>query len=167
MNSARPVSSAFLPRRPRRGGALAEFLVALVIVVLAGMLLFSGLYRMRQQSKARQWEKQLQDFALVFAEYRAKTGNWPDSASDLGPKLNELGWSRGSPFGGEYVWKPSATAGQPGAIALVAFHPTLPLTVTAEQLREIDRRLDDGDPATGRFRTGFNGWPLFQPAQTP
>lgn len=47
-------------------------------------------------------------------------------------------------------------------IAVTAFAPDSPLRLTAQQLLEIDRRIDDGNLATGRFRTGFNGWPVYR-----
>jgi len=34
------------------------------------------------------------------------------------------------------------------------------LQLTPDDLIAIDRELDDGNLATGNFRTGFNGWPV-------
>jgi hypothetical protein len=50
-----------------------------------------------------------------------------------------------------------------GTIALTAFPPERPLSLRRADLVRIDRQLDDGNPATGRFRTGFNGWPVYAP----
>ncbi|MBM3852405.1 MAG: hypothetical protein FJ399_04530 [Verrucomicrobia bacterium] len=47
-------------------------------------------------------------------------------------------------------------------IVVTAYAPELPLRITAEHLRYIDQKLDDGNLATGRFRVGFNGWPVFR-----
>jgi type II secretory pathway pseudopilin PulG len=54
--------------------------------------------------------------------------------------------------------KPAA----PGVISITAFSPSPALSLTAEDLRYLDARLDDGNLATGRFRVGFNGWPVYQ-----
>jgi len=48
-----------------------------------------------------------------------------------------------------------------GAVTLTAFSPSFPLTLVESDLIYIDRKIDDGNLATGRFRTGFNGWPVY------
>jgi len=58
--------------------------------------------------------------------------------------------------------KESAPNPMPGFIGLTAFSPEPPLALSIEDLRSIDAQLDDGNLATGRFRTGFNGWPVYQ-----
>ena len=75
--------------------------------------------------------------------------------------LGETNWAGGSPFGGNYGWDSR------GLVVLTAFSPSFPLTLTRADLLEIDRRIDDGDLATGRFRTGFNGWPVYQIEDKP
>lgn len=99
-------------------------------------------------------------------------------------------WLTGHPFGGAYDWIPPqapppraappppdpnapaqlATAAvkpppakppRDGMIVVTAFSPGSPLTLTEEDMRAIDRALDDGNLATGRFRAGFNGWPTY------
>ncbi len=152
-------------RAGRRGSILLELLLFLLVVVLGGTLLFSVVHRVRHEAKCRAWEKQLQEFTTVFIEYRARHGDWPATASEVGSRLIDLGWNSGSPFGGEYGWKPSGVPGQAGSISLTAFHPQYPLTLTAADLLEVDRRLDDGEPTTGRLHAGFNGWPVFQVAK--
>ena len=48
-----------------------------------------------------------------------------------------------------------------GVVTLTAFVPQFPLTLTRADLQRIDRLIDDANLATGRFRTGFNGWPVY------
>lgn len=48
-----------------------------------------------------------------------------------------------------------------GIIAVTAFAPSFPLTATRADLLHVDTAIDDGNLATGRFRTGFNGWPVY------
>ena len=55
---------------------------------------------------------------------------------------------------------PNTTAPIGGVIAITAFPPSPALTLSLADLREIDRALDDGNLATGKFRLGFNGWPV-------
>ena len=73
----------------------------------------------------------------------------------------ESNWAEGSPFGGSYGWDGR------GGILVTAFSPGFPLALTRAELREIDRRLDDGNLGTGRFRSGFNGWPVYQVEEKP
>jgi type II secretory pathway pseudopilin PulG len=54
-----------------------------------------------------------------------------------------------------------------GIIAITAFSPKEPLALTSKDLLYIDSKLDDGNLATGRFRTGFNGWPVYQIGPSP
>ncbi len=100
-------------------------------------------------------------------------------------------WVTRQPFGGAYDWIPPqlpppvlpppppdpnaparlAEAEAPktpakatvrhGLIAVTAFSPGHALTLTEDDLRYIDAKLDDGDLATGRFRAGFNRWPTY------
>lgn len=106
-------------------------------------------------------------------------------------------WLAGPPFGGTYEWqlpprpvappapklsaeeladKPAVTVVAPppppaadptGIIAITAFSPQPPLALTSKDLLYIDSKLDDGNLATGRFRTGFNGWPIYRVAPKP
>lgn len=48
-----------------------------------------------------------------------------------------------------------------GAIALTAFSPNPPLRLTRADMAYVDRQIDDGNLASGRFRAGFNGWPVY------
>lgn len=54
-----------------------------------------------------------------------------------------------------------------GMIAVTAFAPNPPLSLTEEDLRYIDAKLDDGNLATGRFRAGFNRWPVYSIGPSP
>ncbi len=54
-----------------------------------------------------------------------------------------------------------------GMIAVTAFSPNPPLSLTEEDLRYLDAKLDDGNLATGRFRAGFNRWPVYSITPSP
>lgn len=159
---------SLLTRQPGRGGGggrrglvLLELLLILLVLMLAVVLLFMGLGRIRHQARLEQLGTDMQAFAKVFEQARAESGRWPATAAEAGPRLLEGRWEAGSAFGGEYGWVPPGAADRPGMITLTAFSPNFPLELTRADLLALDRRIDDGDLATGRFRTGFNGWPVY------
>jgi type II secretory pathway pseudopilin PulG len=165
-------------RRPGAGGfALVEVGLALLIVVLAAGLGFDLLGRVQQRRRCDQFVADLREFAAAFQSYarqhEAGTSAGTDDAAlpaSMEDLLQDTNWRKGSPFGGSYGWVPPDSANPPadgsgrgraGAIALTAFAPSFPLTLTKRDLRYIDASIDDGNLATGRFRTGFNGWPIY------
>lgn len=148
-------------RSGRCGLVLVEVLLVLLVGLLAGTLFFIGAGRIRHQGRLGQFGADLQSYAKIFEQARAESGRWPATAAEAGSRLLDGEWADGSPFGGEYGWVPPGAEGRPGMITLTAFSPSLPLGLTRADLLTIDRRIDDGDLATGRFRTGFNGWPAY------
>lgn len=141
-------------RRAGRGLVLVELLLFLLVLLLAGMLAWMGLNRVRQHQRLAKFGAELQGFATHLEQSRTERGRWPATLPAGGHP------APGPAFGGEYGWVPPA-AGRPGMITLTAFAPGFPLELSRADLVEVDRRIDDGDLATGRFRTGFNGWPVY------
>ena len=148
--------------RRSSGFTSGEMLLGLLVLGLAGVLLFTGLARIRQQRKGDRFIADLQAFASAFDSYHQQHRAWPASTNgetklpgELAAALAATNWDRGSPFGGSYGWDGR------GAVVLTAFAPAFPLDLTRADLLELDRRLDDGALATGRLRTGFNGWPVY------
>ncbi len=155
--------------RPRsRGFTLVEVMLVLLILGLAGALLFTGLGRVRRGQRAGRFIADLQVFSAAFQAYHEQHHAWPPSTNGevtvprgMENILGETNWAGGSPFGGNYGWDGR------GLVVLTAFSPSFPLELTRADLLEFDRRIDDGDLSTGRFRTGFNGWPVYQVGDKP
>ena len=143
------------------GLTLVELMLGLLVALLALGLLFTGLAHLSRQARCAQLGADLQAFAGVLEKSHAAGGRWPATGEEAGAALRDPRWAAGSPVGGSYGWLPPAAAGRPGRITLTAFHPAFPLALTRTELLELDRRIDDGDLTTGRFRTGFNGWPVY------
>lgn len=148
-------------RHHPQGLVQVELLLFLLVLVLAVTLALTVLGRVRRQTRLERWGADLRSFAAVFEAGRAENGRWPETAAAAGPRLREAGWDAPPVFGGEHGWQPPPAAGSPGRITLTAFSPHFPLDLTRSDLLALDRRIDDGDLATGRFRTGFNGWPVY------
>ena len=150
------------------GFSLAEMMLVLLVIVLAGVLLLTLLGREQRHRSDERFIADLQEFATAFQTYQRQHGSWPPShyggvAVPRGMEeiLGETNWAGGSPFGGSYGWNGR------GAVVLTAFAPAFPLELTRADLLALDRRFDDGDLATGRFRAGFNGWPVYLVGDKP
>lgn len=149
------------PSRRRAGGLVfVELLLILTVLILTVVLVSLVLGRVRHRAQLKQWGAELQAFSTALEAARAERGRWPATPQEAGSRLQDAGWAGGSPFGGEYGWIPPA-AGRPGRITLTAFAPHYPLRLTPADLLAVDRAIDDGDLQAGRFRTGFNGWPVY------
>ncbi len=164
--------------RPR-GFVLWEVALALLVVVLGAGLVVILAGRINQRRNCTRYIGDLRVLSAAFEGYYQQYGNWPPSSNadvalpaDLEEALKATNWLKGSPFGGSYGWvapAPAAAAGNGpghewegrGAVTLTAFSPSFPLTLDKADLLFIDRQIDDGQLATGRFRTGFNGWPVY------
>lgn len=161
--------------RSRGGFTLPEMVLTLFVGLLAlwlGLLLVA---RGGQRDRSDRFIADLQEFSTAFADHRRQKGAWPASTNgevilprEMEAILGETNWTAGSPFGGSYGWvEPGRGREGRGTVVLTAFAPGFPLELTRTDLLEIDRRFDDGDLATGRFRTGFNGWPVYLVGENP
>lgn len=154
-------------RGPGTSVTLAEASFGLVALVLAGVLVFLAGREWNSRARAARCAEELRGLAAAFEQFRQEEGKWPAAATARGAipagmerLLSADMWARPTPLGGHYAWVKAARQNPP-ALAITAFVPDAPLALSADQLRRIDALLDDGDLATGRFRTGFNGWPVF------
>lgn len=147
--------------RGRRGLVLVELALFLAVIVLGVGLASLLIGRSRHHARLERLGADLQAFAIAFVTARTEGGKWPQTAEDAGARLMDAGWDDGPPVGGEYGWVPPA-GGRPGLITVTAFAPNFPLDLTPSDLLVIDRAIDDGDLATGRFHAGFNGWPVYE-----
>lgn len=151
----------------------------LLVVILGAAFVFALAGRARQRQKRDRYIEDVRAISSAFAGYYRQHKAWPPGSStdlalppELVTALKDTHWLKGSPFGGEYGWlapAPASAAGSGperkregrGAVTLQAFAPDFPLSLDRADLLAIDRQVDDGNLATGQFRTGFNGWPVF------
>jgi type II secretory pathway pseudopilin PulG len=152
--------------RGGRGLVLVEVMLFLLVLALAGLLAILVIGRIRHNARLGQFGAQLQACAAAFEAARAQGGRWPATTEEAGPALVEAGWDDGPAVGGEFGWIPP-TAGRPGMVTVRAFVPAPAIELTPAGLLAVDQAIDDGNPATGRFRAGFNGWPVYHVADQP
>lgn len=159
-----------------RGFTAPGVTLTLLAVALAGYIAISEFKRYQHRVMIDRFVSDLRTLAETFENYRQKKGTWPPATNPdiripLGMEtvLATTAWKAGPPFGGTYEWQPpfrpapeeKESAVRPAFIAVTAFSPNPPLPLTPDDLRSIDAKLDDGNLTTGRFRTGFNGWPVY------
>lgn len=156
--------------------------LALLAVLLAAYIAITEVRKFQRRAQRDRFATEVRELAAVFEKHHAQKGSWPAAthAEARVPKgmeaaLANTRWQDGPPFGGNYDWIPPAAAATEGKeegaekkpasggwIAVTAFVPTPALPLTRADLLAIDRQIDDGNLTTGRFRTGFNGWPVYQ-----
>lgn len=142
-----------------------------LLVTTAAILLLAvvavAINRHRHRNAREHFVADLLASKAAFQSFlRLQTGAPPDTAPGLvpvgmEPYLEKIAWSKPTPVGGVYRWvaREGPAKATFGVIALTAFPPAPEIRLSVDDLLEIDRRIDDGNLATGDFRTGFNGWP--------
>jgi type II secretory pathway pseudopilin PulG len=149
-----------------RGFALVHLMLVLVIILAAALLASTLLGRARQHARLERCGAELQAFAAAFEQFHAENGHWP--ATGAGVKgLANTAWPGPTPLGGHYGWIPPPGPERAGAVTVTAFVPDLALEFSRADLLELDRHIDDGNLATGRLRSGFNGWPVYLVEEKP
>lgn len=112
----------------------------------------------------------LRVFAGAFQTYAHAHGDWPpgpiapgELPAGMQSLLGATTWSEPTPIGGRYTWSPTTLhQGERYHAAIVlASVPGSPVSDDRLQLEQIDRRVDDGNLATGSFRLGYRNQPVF------
>lgn len=144
--------------------------VAVLVVGLLSLVVVPQVKRSIVSAKSQAVVKDLRSFQEAMERCVEALGDWPDSSAVPGeaPKgaekyLANTRWRQASPIGGHYLWQNQVRqAGQRVHAAIViASTADAPLKADRKQLEDIDRRLDDGNLATGNFRLGFADEPVF------
>jgi prepilin-type N-terminal cleavage/methylation domain-containing protein len=159
---------------PPRGGAraftLLELSVTLFIISVLAALAVPSLKRVLLESRSVALANDLRAFAAAFEDYAHENSNWPPGGGAAGEfpagmagRLSRTNWERITPIGGRYLWAPgSLHQGERYQAAIViASVEGDPVTSDRLQLQDIDRRVDDDDLGTGKFRLGYRNYPVF------
>jgi type II secretory pathway pseudopilin PulG len=114
--------------------------------------------------------RDLHTFAQAFKAYLRDKGDWPPSSPSLDQfppgmesYLRPTSWLKPTPIGGRYRWENQQRHRGQRIQAAIAFASlgTDRVTVDRAQLESLDRKIDDGNLATGAFRLGFRNTPIF------
>lgn len=146
--------------------------IAIVLLALAigAALAAPTARRFAIERRSAALAEDLRRFTAAFQEYAHERSNWPPGAAAPGEippgmeqKLAGGNWQRPSPVGGGYRWaRHTAQRGERfEAAILIVPVPGNGVSEDRRQFTDLDRRLDDGDLNTGKFRLGFRNLPVW------
>lgn len=154
---------ATVPRRP--GFTLIELMMVVSIIGLLAVIAIPHMRRARMRAQDSAFINDLRVISdSVLEQYAITTGNYPEDSNvreepsgvaDYKPRWFD--WTEQTPIGGYWDWDRAATRGEEvhGCYAgLSVIEPQR----TSIQMLDIDKRIDDGVLASGRFRGHTNGY---------
>lgn len=153
-----------------RAVTLMGMAVAVLLVGLLSLVVVPQVKRSIISAKSQAVVRDLRSFQDAMERCVESIGDWPESSTAPGvyPKecekyLANTRWRQTSPIGGHYLWQNQIRHAGQRVHAAIAITGTkdAPLKVSRKQLEDIDRRIDDGNLATGDFRLGFGDEPVF------
>lgn len=166
-----PSASSFRCRRlnSNRGFTLVEMGVVTLIIGVMAAAAMPALRLAAQTARANAVVNDLRVFASAFQAYAQQNGAYPvDAAIGVLPpvmvgSLGNTSWLRVTPIRGRYNWEYNKVHVGTRYRAAIGIRTKSPSTVMTDrqQLLAIDRRIDDGNLATGNFILGAGNAPLF------
>lgn len=142
--------------RSSRGFTLVEIMIVVVIIGLLAAMAIPAFQRVRAQSRVNAFLNDLRVGRDGFDTYALENGVWPpDGASGVPAVIDGYisaeKFNGPTPLGGRWDWD----QGQFGVTAgLSVRNPTADL----ETMRIVDESIDDGNLATGSFRSRSGGY---------
>jgi type II secretory pathway pseudopilin PulG len=152
-----------------RGASLLGVAIGVFVVGVAATVAVPLAQKAWRKARAARVVADLNAFAGAFQLEFKQRADWPPAATVAGraPAGMEsaLGaaWSRRTPIGGRYLWAPDTLQrGRRLRATIVLWSlPDDPVLTDRKLLEEIDREIDDGNLAEGRFQLGYRDQPLF------
>lgn len=143
--------------------------IALFAVAAGAALATPTARRLAIERRSAALAHDLRQFTSAFQAHAHERSNWP--ASTRGPaeipagmeaRLSGSNWQRPTPIGGGYRWVRHTPHRGERFEAAILIVPTggHPVSEDRDQLVDLDRRIDDGNLATGNFRLGYRNLPV-------
>ena len=132
----------------------------MIVVAVIGLLASIAIpcfARARQQSLNTRFVADLQVAKGAFIEYAADHGTYPPDTNPgvvpdgMADYLRRIAWTQPCTIGGQWDWD----NGQVGFKAGVSVYQP---TASTAQMIQIDQTIDDGNLATGEFRSRSDGY---------
>ena len=144
-------------------------MVVLVIGILAALSV-PAMKKNALNARSSAVMNDLRVYAGAFQAYAQEHGDWPPGGGAPGAfpagmegYLSSTNWSRTTPIGGNYQFATQSpqAGGRYAAIIIISTTDNNPVTSDANQLTDIDTKLDDGNLSTGNFFLGYRNYPVF------
>jgi len=144
-----------------------------VVVLVIGILAALSVPAMKKNALNARSSAVMNDlrvYAGAFQAYAQEHGDWPPGGGAPGAfpagmdgYLSSTNWSRITPIGGNYQFATQSpqAGGRYAAVIIISSTTNNPVTSDANQLTDIDTKLDDGNLSTGNFFLGYRNYPVF------
>lgn len=140
------------------GFTLVEILMVVMIIGLLASIAIPTMVRMRQRSQVTRFIHDVGVASSAFEMYRMEHKGYPPDAmagevpEGMAPYLSGMRWVRETALGGSWGWD----VGRFGVVASIAVFTGG--SGREDPWLEVDRRMDDGNLESGRFRRRPNGF---------
>jgi type II secretory pathway pseudopilin PulG len=143
--------------------------VVLIIGILAALAV-PALKKNTLNARSSAVMNDLRVYAGAFQAYAQEHGDWPPGGgapgvfpSGMDGYLSSTNWSRTTPIGGNYQFATQSpqAGGRYAAVIIISSTANNPVSSDANQLTDLDAKLDDGNLATGNFFLGYRNYPVF------
>jgi type II secretory pathway pseudopilin PulG len=144
-----------------------------VVVLVIGIVAAASIPALKKNAQNARSSAVMNDFRVyagAFQAYAQEHGDWPPGGGAPGAfpagmdgYLSQTNWSRTTPIGGNYQFATQSPqqGSRYAAVIIIASGPNNPVTPDANQLTDIDTKLDDGNLTTGNFFLGYRNYPVF------
>jgi prepilin-type N-terminal cleavage/methylation domain-containing protein len=142
-----------------QGFTLIELLVVIAVIGILTAIAIPNYFESRRRAQIAATASELRSLVNSFEAFFASNEDYPDdSHRDVPTGMERLIpaslWADETPIGGYYNWE--GPNNYPYAGVSIFAH-----TASNQHLRVLDRMLDDGNLAQGRFRMTPNGRPTY------
>lgn len=144
-------------------------MVVLIIGILAALSV-PALKKNAMNARSSAVMNDLRVYAGAYQAYAQEHGDWPPGGGAPGTfpagmdgYLSSTNWSRKTPIGGNYQFATQSpqAGGRYAAVIIIASTTDNPVTSDANQLTDLDVKLDDGNLSSGNFFLGYRNYPVF------